>query len=294
MSRKLVEFTGNRVILMACSTCNINCSHCYIGYKGDYSVDKLREMALHFKGQGKLVRIDGAEILTNPEYLQVYKEIGQNWVMTNGLALFNNRNMIDKLVEYEITDVYLSYHFGVTKELNAMSTEKLNSVIAELRKVNRNVILMVTITRSNINNIKAMCDHAYKLGATGIEFNKIFLQGRAIGRTDLLPTEEELNQFFKDLCEVRNKYDIKQFVVRRSGTFGKDRYLEKNNFKCSCGVRKVTITSDGKVYGCTCMSKPGFEVGELIDGKIFIYEDFKNDRTWCMADKCGVLGINHF
>lgn len=294
MERKLVEYTGSRVIIMACSSCNLNCSHCYIGYQGDFTVEKLRKIATHFIEQGKLVRIDGAEVLINPDYLDVYKLVDQDWIMTNGVAILKNPQLIQRLKDCKIKNVYTSYHFNITEELNTISTERLNEVIKLLNKADINVILMVTITQNNIKDIKEMCDEAYKLGTRGIEFNKIFLQGKARGRNNLLPTEEELITFFKDLKESRDKYDINEFVIRRSGTFGKDRYLDKNNFRCSCGVRKVTITPDGKVYGCTCMSKPGYEVGELIDGRIYLYGDYENDRSWCMADKCGVLGKTHF
>ena len=70
-------------------------------------------------------------------------------------------------------------------------------------------------------------------------------------------------------------------------------FNKPNNFRCSAGVKKVCITPDDKVYGCTCICKPVYEVGEIIDGEIYIYSDFENDRTWCLGDKMGELGIEN-
>ena len=123
--------------------------------------------------------------------------------------------------------------------------------------------------------------------------NKIFIQGRAKNLSNIGLVKEDYDSFFTQLKQARDKYDINDFEVRRSGTFGCDTVNKPNNFRCSAGVKKVCITPDDKVYGCTCICKPGYEVGEIIDGEIYIYSDFENDRTWCLGDKMGELGIEN-
>lgn len=150
---------------------------------------------------------------------------------------------------------------------------------------------MTTITNKNVKDTLAICDMAHDLGATGIEFNKIFIQGRAKNLENVGLNKTDYDEFFTQLKMARDKYDINELEVRRSGTFGCDTVNEPNRFHCSAGVRKVCITPDDKVYGCTCICKPGYEVGELKDREIYLYSDFVNDRTCCLGDKMGALGI---
>lgn len=289
--RELIKYEGNRVILMACSKCNVACKHCYIGYSGNRTPDELEELAKYYSEKYKIVRIDGAEPLVDLGYLKSYKIVGQDWIMTNGLRIFKEPEIIDLLIENGIKNVFMSYHFEIQDSLNGITNQMLNRVIELLRKKGMRVVLMTTITNKNAKDTLQICDTAYDLGASGIEFNKIFIQGRAKNLENVGLNKEDYDQFFTQLKEARNKYDINDLEVRRSGTFGCDTVNEPNRFHCSAGVRKVCITPDDKVYGCTCICKPGYEVGELKDGEIYLYSDFVNDRTWCLGDKMGELGI---
>lgn len=187
----------------------------------------------------------------------------------------------------------MSYHFGIQNSLNGLTKNNLDTVISRLNNKGIRTILMTTITNKNVNDVLNMCDRAYDLGAKGIEFNKIFIQGNAKNLTDVKLNKEDYDTFFRNLKAARDKYDINDLEVRRSGTFGCDTVNLHNKFKCSAGVRKVCITPDDKVYGCTCICKPGYEVGELINGEIFLYADYENDRTWCLGDKMGELCIDN-
>ena len=81
------EYTGKEVIVMACSNCNANCSHCYISYKGNRAPEDLLSIVRNLKKRYSL-NINGAEVLTNFDYLKSYKEIGQHFVLTNGIVFF--------------------------------------------------------------------------------------------------------------------------------------------------------------------------------------------------------------
>ena len=291
--RDLVKYNGERVILMACSKCNVACKHCYIGYTGNRTPEDLKRLAEYYSDRYKIVRIDGAEPLVDLGYLPSYKIVGQDWIMTNGLRIYNEPQIIDYLVENGIKNVYMSYHFEIQDSLNGITNEMLNTVINMLTEKGIRVVLMTTITKKNAKDTLQICDKAHELGASGIEFNKIFIQGRAKNLHDVKLTKQDFDDFFTQLKQARDKYDIDDLEVRRSGTFGCDTVNEPNRFKCSAGVKKVCITPDDKVYGCTCICKPGYEVGEIVDGQIYLYADFLNDRTWCLGDKMGELGIEN-
>lgn len=290
--RELEKYEGKRVILMACSKCNVACTHCYIGYKGNRDPEDLAKLTQKFVDEGKHVRIDGAEVLTDLGYLKSYKIANQYWIMSNGLRIFQEPEVIDMMKDNGIDTVYMSYHFGIQNDFNKITPEMLNEVINMLRKNNMKTVLMTTITNKNVGGISKMCDSAYSLGATGIEFNKIFNQGRAKNLINLDLSPADYDSFFTQIHEARSKYDISDLEVARSGTFGADTVSSENKFKCSAGVQKVVIAPDNSVYGCTCISKPGYEIGEYVDGQIYLYKDFYNDRTWCLGDKLGALNID--
>ncbi len=289
--KELVKFKGNRVILMACSKCNVACAHCYIGFKGNREPEQLAELTQSFIESGKHVRIDGAEVLTDLGYLKSYKIAGQDWIMSNGLRIFREPELIDIMKEYGIDTVYMSYHFGIQNELNEITVNMLNEVIKKLREKDMKVVLMTTITNKNVSDISKICDISKELGATGIEFNKLFNQGKAKKLMDLELSNNDYDTFFSQLHTSREKFGISELEIARSGTFGVDTIFKPNNFKCSAGIRKVVITPDNRVYGCTSICKPGYEIGQYIGGQIYIYSDFYNDRSWCLSDKLGALNI---
>ena len=292
--RKLKKYDGERVILMACSKCNVNCKHCYIGYKGNRTPEELEQLCEYYNNRFKIVRIDGAEPLTDLGYLKSYKIVGQDWIMTNGLRIFKEPEVIDMLLENGITNVYMSYHFGIQNDLNPITAQMLDKVVDMLNSRGIRVVLMTTITNCNVNEVLEMCNRAYDMGAKGIEFNKIFMQGNAqeLNKENYLDLyKQDYDNFFNQIHEARDKYNIDDLEVRRSGTFGYDTTSEIQKFKCSAGYRKVCLTPDNNVYGCTCICKPGYEIGKVIDKEIYLYEDFENDRKWCLGDKMGDLGI---
>ena len=183
--RELVKYEGSRVILMACSKCNVACKHCYIGYTGNRTPEELESLARHYQEKYKIVRIDGAEPLVDLGYLSSYKIVGQDWIMTNGLRIFKEPEVIDLMIEAGIKTVFMSYHFGIQDSLNGITNEMLNKVFEMLRAKGLRVVLMTTVTNKNAKDTLDICDTAYDLGASGIEFNKIFIQGRAKNLTDV-------------------------------------------------------------------------------------------------------------
>lgn len=81
-----------------------------IGYTGNRTSDDLYNIAYLLMNDGKHVRIDGAEVLTNLDYIKTLKLVGQNWIMTNGLRIYSEPNIIDLLMDNNIDTVYISYH----------------------------------------------------------------------------------------------------------------------------------------------------------------------------------------
>lgn len=276
------EYDGRMVKFLCTSRCNTKCEHCLVCFKGERDPNELLEIVRSLKNKYKVL-LNGAEVLTNPEYLKSYKEVGQTWISTNGLALMDP-NVIKALKENDIRSVSMSYHFGIHDEISKIKQEQLNKIIGIVKDSGLQFRLMTTIDSGNYLLLEQICQEAHNLGARGIMFNNLIRQGNGVNLDDsLLLTEEQLQEFFDLINYVRTLYDKNDFLVERSGTFGKDENNPKNNYCCDYGTNRIFVAPDNNVYPCIFMTNPGREIGKYVDGKIMIYDEFTHDGSKCIA-----------
>ncbi len=289
MTSDLKEYKGKKVTFLCTSECNINCSHCYICYKGKRNPYELLGLVKSLKDKYKIM-LNGAEVLTDPEYLKSYKEIGQPWILSNGLAILN-KNIVDQLKSNNIMSVSMSYHFGIQDELSVVKYKQILEIIKILKMNGLNYRFLTTITSKNYYLVEEMCNKSYELGAKGIMFTNFIKQGNGINLDELVLTKEQLKVFFKYLKYVRSIYNKRDLIIERSGTFGVDEMSVKNHFNCEFGENRIYITPDNNVYPCLFLTKPGYEIGKLIDGKIMIEEKYENNHDKCLINELCNKGI---
>ena len=129
-----------------------------------------------------------------------------------------------------------------------------------------------------------MCELASEFGVHGIKFLN-YLSNAWI---DDLFTPQELKEtqlkiFFEQLAMEREKYDINDLLIERSGTFGQDIYTATDNFECPCISDFVVLTPDDNVYSCLHLAKYGYEIGKYSDGKIMIRKNLEPNKKLCLA-----------
>lgn len=277
------EYTGKEVIVMACSTCNANCSHCYVSYKGNRTPEDLLSIVRNLKKRYSL-NINGAEVLTNFDYLKSYKEIGQHFVLTNGIVFLKNGNVCNTLKENDISSISLSYHFGIQDNLSLVKIRDLDKIVDIIKSNNFEFRLMTTITSENYKLIPYMCKKAEELGARGIKFTNFMKQGNGknLDNKNIL-SDSQINNFFKLLLEERDKYKIEELIIERCGTFGKNTLSSHDNFYCDCITDSIVLTPDNNIYPCVFLAQPGYEIGKFENGKIYIYENYENNHDRCIA-----------
>ena len=269
----MVEYNGKKVIIMCCSSCNLNCEHCYISYEGNRTAEDLLDVVRNLKDKYEIA-LNGAEVLTNLGYLKAYQELGQKYILSNGLAISRNPKTIDKLLEHGIESVSISYHFGIHDQISLIPSEELEEVFNKIKEKDFNFRLMTTITTQNYHMIEEMCDKAYELGAKGIYFTNFMLQGNALNieDRDLVLSDEQINSFFKQLMKCREKYKKEELLIERDAGFGRNTLSTHDNFNCPSVCDLVVLTPDNNVYPCIFLAKPGNEIGVYQDRKIYIDE----------------------
>lgn len=280
------EYAGKEVTIMLCSSCNVNCRHCYISYKGDRDIDELSRMIYNLKNKGYEIDLNGAEPLINLQYLKFYKLTNSKNIMTNGLEIYKNPNIIELLKENNITTVEISHHFSLHNEISPIPLSIVEYVIKLCVSNGIKILINTTISKKNYMEIRSICKKAYELGASRIRFNNLINQGQAIHNNlkyDIL-SSKEISTFFEELKKVREYYNENELYIERSGLFGKDATGIKSNFNCPAGIEDITITPDNLVYPCFFVAKKGFEIGKYEDGIIKIFKEFKCNRK----DECFV------
>lgn len=291
------EYQGKVVTLMLCSDCNINCKHCYISFKGNRSVEDLDNLIPALLEKGYRVDLNGAEVLTNPNYLKFYKMTNNTEVMTNGLAIYQNPELVYQIKQNGITTVGISYHFDLHDIISMIPKEIVLKTIQLCLDGGLKILINTTISNTNYLNIEKMCEESISLGATAIRFTNFLKQGNVLKNDikDYALTKEQISIFFKQMNEMRNKYNPNMFYIHRSGLFDVDKTNCNSHFICTAGVDDVTITPNNMVYPCIFLAKKGFEIGRYEDGIIKIKSScFHNSGQHCCSAKILNWGENNF
>lgn len=227
--------------------------------------------------------INGTEVIIHPEYFNALKKVGQTRIMTNGIEILRNPEILKRLKSLGIEIISISYHMKIHNDISSVDKEKIKDVINIIKKNSMKVRIMVTINKKNYLYVEEMCKRAIELGANSIRFTNYLKTGNAVYLPNDYLTEKQILRFLEEIRRVRNLYDKNVLEIKRCGTFGIGNIDSHNNFKCPAGVDLIAVTPDMKVYPCNFLAKPGYEIGFVKDGNIFITKEINNSGVKCIA-----------
>ena len=276
------EFKGKDVILMTCSNCNTKCKHCYISYEGNMTEEQVHMLIEGFSNKYN-TSINGTEVILHPEFFKFFGKIGQTRIMTNGLEIIKNPEVLSNLKTSGIEIISISYHIGIHDNISAVNKKMIMKVINLAKEYDMKVRLMVTINRYNYRNVKEICAKAVEMGANSIRFTNYLKMGNAENLPDDYLSNSQIVEFLKLVEEARSLYPKDFLEIKRCGTFGSGDGKVRSNFKCSAGTDLIAITPDLNVYPCNFLSKPGFEIGKVENGTIYITKKVQNCGNECIA-----------
>ena len=287
----MIEFNGKNIIIMFCSKCNLKCKHCYIEYNGNLNSTQLTSLINSLKDRYN-ISINGSEPLLNEDYLEQFKLIGQDRLLTNGLILHNNNILLKKIIDSGIKWVCMSYHFDLHSTISLVDKNIIKDNINKLKKHDIQVEIMTTVSTLNYKKIENMVIEAIKIGADCIRFTNLFNEGGAINMHDMLLNNEQINEFFNQFYHAKEKYSDYIFI-RRSGTFNRDMRKNNSSFFCPSIKDTIAIAPNYKVYPCPFLIKEGYEIGYVEDGKVYIEEVFDHDSDTCFLHDVLNKGITY-
>lgn len=287
------EYNGEKITIMCCSTCNTKCSHCYLGYTGDIESDDLYNMIQQLSEKYK-VDLNGSELLLNTGYLISLQYLSQNRVLINGIVIHNNIELLNEIKKYDIEWVCMSHHFGIQKEVSNVNINLVKENIKLLKSLNFKVELMATVGKDNLNSIEEMVEEAISLNVDCIRFTNFLSLGNAVNldNTKFLLNDDDITVFFDQFYKAKAELGS-SVLIRRSGTFSRDKRKDESSYYCPAGENIVAITPDMNVYPCPFLVSKGYEIGKYINGKVMINQEFNYDQGSCfttdVVNKCKKL-----
>ncbi|MBO5884454.1 MAG: radical SAM protein [Clostridia bacterium] len=278
------EYTGKRLTIMLCSTCNTNCKHCYISYKGNFDTNTLDEVIQNFKGTE--FYLNGTEPLMFPQYLKYFKQLKHDFIFTNGKIVYNNPQILDQLKPNGINKVCFSYHLNLQELVSEIPLTQVEDCIKLCQQKGLKVKLLCSLCKTNYKNIEEFCEKAISLGVKEVLLTNFIIQGNAIknGLSNLALSDSELLEVLTEINRLREKYPKDQLFIERCGSF--DNSIQSKKYYCDAGYEDVVITPDLKLYPCIFFAGvKEFEMGYYKNGKFWITKECAHTCDYCMAKR---------
>ena len=251
--------------------CNLKCKHCYLGKLDGFELpfEKANEIADTIINSNVMeVTISGGECLTYKGIEEIIKRFLINGikvnVFTNAVLLKNVLDRIDSgilnknsLLFYVSVDGLKSSHEQIRgKNTFDKTIENIKYAIEKGYPVVTNTV----INKINYCDIMDMIVLLKQMGVKDVQLSNLIIQGSAdnsmkISLSEQMALKEKINDLYKEhpefgyiyYSEVPDSDGVRKVY---SLSNGKKNFIGNDNWKCTAGVARVTIDSNGKVYCC--------------------------------------------
>lgn len=211
------------------SKCNLTCKHCYNSsgldhYKDSMTPEDWNNLAHQIVTDGGIFQaiISGGEPLLLGSHLFDFMDIlhadGTAFILiTNGMLV--RHSTVQKLKKYKYFWVQVSIddlHANKHDEFRGVTGSWQKAVDAAFLFSGAGLPLRIahSITPDNIDDLEMMIDFSYQLGASSIVCGAIMPSGRAVGSTNLVPTNQSyLNEIYDIVEKMQMKYAGRMLVL---------------------------------------------------------------------------------
>ena len=251
--------------------CNLKCKHCYLGKLDGFEIpfERANEIANSIINSNVMeVTISGGECLTYTGLDKIVKKFLVNGIkvdmFTNALLL---KEFIDKIDNDISNKEQLLFYVSVDglkethEKIRGSNTfdKTINNIKYAISK-GYPVVTNTVINSINYSQIMDMIVLLKTIGVKDVQLSNLIVQGRAeeslkISLNEQLILKDKINKLYKEHPEFGFIYYSEvpdSDGVRKVYTIskGNKKYIGNDNWKCTAGVARVTIDSNGKVYCC--------------------------------------------
>lgn len=251
--------------------CNLKCKHCYLGKLDGFELpfEKADEIADTIINSNVMeVTISGGECLTYKGIEKIIKKFLINGikvdVFTNALLL---KNVLDKIDSDILNKSVLLFYVSVDglksshEQIRGKNTfDKTIENIKYAIEKGYPVVTNTVINKINYCDIMDMIVLLKQMGVKDVQLSNLIVQGSAdnsmkISLSEQMALKEKINDLYKEhpefgyiyYSEVPDSDGVRKVY---SLSNGKKDFIGNDNWKCTAGVARVTIDSNGKVYCC--------------------------------------------
>lgn len=251
--------------------CNLKCKHCYLGKLDGFELpfEKADEIADTIINSNVMeVTISGGECLTYKGIEKIIKKFLINGikvdVFTNALLL---KNVLDKINSDILNKSALLFYVSVDglksshEQIRGKNTfDKTIENIKYAIEKGYPVVTNTVINKINYCDIMDMIVLLKQMGVKDVQLSNLIVQGSAdnsmkISLSEQMALKEKINDLYKEhpefgyiyYSEVPDSDGVRKVY---SLSNGKKDFIGNDNWKCTAGVARVTIDSNGKVYCC--------------------------------------------
>lgn len=251
--------------------CNLKCKHCYLGKLDGFELpfEKADEIADTIINSNVMeVTISGGECLTYKGIEKIIKKFLINGikvdVFTNALLL---KNVLDKIDSDTLNKSVLLFYVSVDglksshEQIRGKNTfDKTIENIKYAIEKGYPVVTNTVINKINYCDIMDMIVLLKQMGVKDVQLSNLIVQGSAdnsmkISLSEQMALKEKINDLYKEhpefgyiyYSEVPDSDGVRKVY---SLSNGKKDFIGNDNWKCTAGVARVTIDSNGKVYCC--------------------------------------------
>ncbi len=251
--------------------CNLHCKHCYLGKLDGFELPYERALEITqsiIDSNVMEVTISGGECLTYKGIEEIIKKLLQNDIkvdiFTNALLLKKLLNKIDnEIIKKDNLLFYVSVDGLKDNHEKIRGKNTFDKTIDNIKyaiDLGYPVVTNTVINKINYNDIMEMVVLLKTMGVKDVQLSNLIVQGSAssdmkITLEEQLALKDKINKLYEEHPEFGYIYysevpdsDGVRKVYSMEG--GKANYIGNDNWKCTAGVARVTIDSDGKVYCC--------------------------------------------
>ncbi|MEI8230620.1 MAG: radical SAM protein [Candidatus Peregrinibacteria bacterium] len=285
------EETKPKVVLMVNdkAACNMNCPCCYLPYEGVRDPSSVLRIIDNLQSQYRL-SVAGSEVLADLRYLEALRMINQKYILTNGLLLSRQPQLLEKLQDCGIEEIQLSFDFKGEKGGRDPSNPIVRKAVQLAKERGFWVRLACIVTPDNYTQVDEMCSQVQSTGADAIFFIRYIQSGSAKSEGKETLTTEQRVEFFRLVDEERKNYQKSDLDIRMNGNFGPKKGSRGEaqsacNTYCFAGRTIFTVAPNDSIYGCPYLMDTT-PIGKLIDeSRLEIRRDLcDGQRTACLTD----------
>jgi len=240
--------------------CNLRCKYCYAQSGGKSKIltnADLEKIAKEIASISPSVEyvLSGGEPLLNPECLKFAVKIkntgNQAHLLSNGI-LIDNTNVKQISEIFDLIKISLD---GASEKTHSLTRgnnnfNKVTNTIELLHKHNANILIAMTVTRENLQDIPKLV----KRYGSQLTFQPFFNAGRGRNNNDLALTGREYYEALASVPGVSPMSAIDKVLSRARN---------KGIFKCAIGDAEISISQNGDVFPCQMLDDPLFLAGNI-------------------------------